>query len=362
MIKIGIDVQSSQGQTTGLGVYTSSLVQSLSSESRNGTQICLLAGERKGDLNTLGRLRWENVELPRKVKEGKIRLLHVPAFSPPMIKSCRVIVTVHDLIGMLFPNQKGWPSRFYWGKWLPARIKQADFLIAVSEHTKKDVIRYLGVSEKKIKVIHSSGHEGFSAVRDSACLQETRGRFGIREKYFLSVGTLEPRKNLQRVIQAFARFRREIPSGNEWQLVVAGSKDFARGKFFREMTDGKDLSMEDIIFTGYVKREDLNTLYSGAAAFLFPSLYEGFGFPVLEAMASGTPVLTSDRTSLPEIAGEAALAVNPEDVNAISEGMKLFAADEKARVEFIQKGFERIKHFSWSQTAKETLAVYESLC
>ena len=362
MTRIGIDVQAGEGPITGLGVYTASLVKALREQKSNGFEITLFNEAQEEGWNTLQRLRWENVELPMKVKKEKIELLHVPAFSPPMRKSCRVVVTVHDLIGMLFPNQKGWPSRFYWGKWLPRRIKKADFLIAVSEHTRKDAVRYLGVPENKIKVIHSSGHEGFSPIHNPLSLQEMRGRFGIREKYFLCVGTLEPRKNLPRVIQTFARFRREVLSGKDCQLVVVGSKDFAHGKFFQEMTGGKDLSSEDIIFTGYVKRQDLNALYSGAVAFLFPSLYEGFGFPVLEAMASGTPVLTSDRTSLPEVVGEAAIKVNPEDITAICEGMRLLARDEKMRQELIQKGFERIKYFSWSKTAKETLAVYESLC
>ncbi len=362
MIKIGIDIQSSQGQKTGLGVYTANLVQSLLSESRNGTQVCLLESERKGDLNTLQRLRWENVELPKKAKEEKIRLLHVPAFSPPMTKPCRLVVTVHDLIGMLFPNQKGWPSRFYWGKWLPAMLKRADHLIAVSEHTKKDVIEHLGIPEQKITVIYSSGHEGFVASCDRERMRKLRSRFEIKEKYFICVGTLEPRKNLGRVLEAFLKFLSQASPSDKYQLVVVGSKEFAHGKFFKEINKNRRLNPDDIIFTGYVDQSDLNCLYACAQAFLFPSLYEGFGFPVLEAMASGTPVLTSDRTSLPEVAGEAAMKVNPEDVNALCEGMKLLATDEKIRQELIQKGFERIKHFSWSKTAKETLAVYESLC
>ncbi|HXV28479.1 MAG TPA: glycosyltransferase family 1 protein, partial [bacterium] len=171
-----------------------------------------------------------------------------------------------------------------------------------------------------------------------------------------------PRKNLMRVMKAFSKFTGECVSGDPYQLVIVGSKDFAHGKFFQEMVKTQGETLGDVIFTGYVDQQDLNCLYACAEAFVFPSLYEGFGFPVIEAMASGTPVITSDRTSLPEVAGEAALKVNPEDTDAIFEGMRLFAMDNSARNEFIQKGFQRIKNFSWSKTARETLAVYEALC
>jgi glycosyltransferase involved in cell wall biosynthesis len=358
-MRIGIDIQSSRGQITGLGVYTSKLLESLLEEKRNGLTICPLSKSQKADWNTPRRLFWENVELPKLVKRERIELLHVPAFAPPCLKTGRLVVTVHDLIGMLCPNPMGIPSRFYWGRWLPLTLKRADRLIAVSEHSKKDVVQHLRIPEKKITVIYSSGHEGFRPVCDSQRMKKMRAQLGIKEKYFLCVGTLEPRKNLLRVMEAFKRFVKQSSADGKFQLVVVGSKDFAHGRFFHEIAS---IGLEDIIFTGYVEHEDLNCLYACAQAFIFPSLYEGFGFPALEAMASGTPVLTSDRTSLPEVAGKAALKVNPEDTDAIYEGMKLFATDEKARNEFIRKGFERIKHFSWSKTARETLAVYESLC
>lgn len=358
-MKIGIDIQATEGPLTGLGVYTKNLVRALLEERRNGFEFTLLHKGRKGDLDTLRRILWESVEIPSRVRKNRIQLLHVPAFSAPLIKPCKVVVTVHDLIGMIFPNQLGWPSRFYWGRWLPMTVRRADALIADSENTKQDLIRLLGISPQKVTVIYPSGHEGFRPERDSKSLDELRGRFGIKEKYFLTVGTLEPRKNIIRIIQAFSKFVREVCVGHLYQLIIVGLTDFAHGKFVKGILGEEKVGEGSaVILTGYLKREDLNTLYSGAVAFLFPSLYEGFGIPVLEAMASGTPVLTSQISSLPEVAGEAAYYVDPYSQDEITEGMGRLC-EEDLRRGLIQKGFQQIKNFSWRETARQTLEVYE---
>lgn len=166
---------------------------------------------------------------------------------------------------------------------------------------------------------------------------------------------------MARVVKAFSKFAKERrrKDGNS-QLVIVGSKEFAHGRFFNSMVESGLLESE-VVLPGYVDQKDLNVLYSSAEAFLFPSLYEGFGIPVLEAMACGTPVLTSHSSSLPEVAGEAAYYVNPSEEDAITEGMKALADDPGLRQELIKKGFERIKRFSWRQTALQTLEVYASL-
>lgn len=360
-MKIGIDAQASKGRLTGLGVYTKNLIQFLLAQQRNGFEFVLISREQKGDWNTAERLLWENAEVPRQARRGRIGILHVPAFSPPLIKPCRVVVTVHDLIGMFFANQLGWPSRFYWGKWLPLTVRKADAIIADSENTKKDIVEHLQVPEARVKVIYPSGHEGFSPHQEPAALKRTRERFGIKEKYFLTVGTLEPRKNLLRTIEAFSQFLKTSKSDATFQLVVVGSIDFAHGKFLKILLENCKLDSDDVILTGYVEQEDLNMLYSGAEGFVFASLYEGFGIPVLEAMASGAPVITSRSSSLPEVAGDAAAYVDPCDVSAIANGMCDIASNSTLRKQLVEKGFERIKHFSWRDTANKTLEVYESL-
>lgn len=360
-MRVGIDVQARNGPKTGLGVYTENLVQALLQERRNGYEFCFFEKDEARDWNTLRRLFWENSELPAHVRANRVEILHVPAFAPPLVKPCRTVVTVHDLIGMVFPNQLGWPSRFYWGQWLPLAVKRADALIADSENTKKDIMKFLRISEKKITVIYPSGHEGFRPLAPSEGLLELRKRVGFQGKYFLAVGTLEPRKNIARVIQAFLRFLEKRGNKDpQFHLILVGSKEFAHGRFYDSLL-GSSADWARIHFTGYLEKKDLNVLYSGAEAFVFPSLYEGFGIPVLEAMASGTPVITSRTSSLPEVAGDAVTYVDPYDVEALAGALETMESEEELRKGWIQKGFARIQRFSWRRTVKETLSVYETV-
>lgn len=361
-MKIGIDIQAAAGPQTGLGVYTNGLLDSLLRENgkRHTFHLYRKEGEQRSrDLNTLERLVWENMELPRQVKRDRVELLHVPAFAPPLIRPCRVVATVHDLIELIFPNAMGWPSRFYWSQWLPRAVRGADRIIADSQSTKADIEKYLGIDEKRIAVIYPSGHEGFTSDVSQESLWETRRQFGIREKYFLSVGTLEPRKNIFRVIEAFQKFLERKKESPVYQLVLVGSLDFGHGRFFERLRRQCPAVWDSLVFTGYVPKENLNLLYTGAEVFVYPSLYEGFGIPVLEAMASGVPVLTSRFSSLPEVAGDAAFYVDPMDSNAIAEGLFALTEDERLRKELVQKGLERRKRFSWRETAREILRVYE---
>ncbi len=359
-MKIGISVQSLHGSKTGLGVYTEGIVNGLQTAGNSRHQFFLYEKKTAGDLNTLRRLYWENIELMKLTQGDRIDLLHIPAFAPPICKCFRLVVTVHDLIGMIFPNQMGLPSQLYWGQWLPYAVRKADVMVVDSENTKKDVLKYLQVPEKKIRVVYPSGHERFAPNMNSRTFEIFKSKIGVQDNYFLSVGTLEPRKNLTRILQAFGEFRKKKRSVRH-QLVIVGSKDFAYGRAFKALATQAVLDSNDVIFTGYVEDEILNDLYGGATAFLFPSLYEGFGIPVLEAMAAGAPVITSNLSSLPEVAGTAAYFVNPYRVDEITEAMNTFSENSNVRQDFIDKGFQRINKFSWKQAARQLLEVYESL-
>ena len=359
-MKIGIDLQATKGRRTGLGVYTENLVRVLKDREGRGHEIFYYAKSHDRDCNTIERWYWENIELPYLAKKDRVHLLHVPAFAPPFLKLCRLVVTVHDIIGMIFPNQIGLPSRLYWGKWLPLVIQRADAIIVDSENTKKDVLKFLDVPEKRLRLIYPSGHENFSPNLNGKALQQLKNRLGIKEKYFLCVGAIEPRKNLSRVIEAFVQFMKR-KRDTRYQLVVVGSKHFAHGRTFHELVTDTAIKFEDVIFAGYVKHEDLNLLYCGTEAFLFPSLYEGFGIPVLEAMAAGVPVMTSNVSSLPEVGGEAAYYVDPSDIDQISRGIYRLAEEPQLRRELIEKGFKQIQKFSWRRTVEQTLEVYEEL-
>lgn len=358
-MKIGLDIQACRGPKTGLGVYTEQLAGALRAF-KDRHQFFYYASSDSARWSTPRRIYWENVELPNRAKKDRVEILHVPAFSPPFVKFSKLVVTVHDLIGKVFPNQLGLASRWYWRNWLPYAVHRADRIIADSENTKRDLMRHLKVPEEKISVIYPSGHEGFSADVNGAALNALKKGLGIRGKYFLCVGTIEPRKNLLCALQAYNQFLRK-KRDSCYQLIVVGSKDFAHGKAFKEVIQQVSGNTNSIVFTGYLEHDDLNRLYCGAEAFLFPSLYEGFGIPVLEAMASGVPVLSSNRSSLPEVGGDAVYPVDPTDIEGMAQGMSLLAEDSALRRQLVDRGFQQIKKFSWHKTAQEVVQVYESL-
>ncbi|HLM83626.1 MAG TPA: glycosyltransferase family 1 protein [Candidatus Bathyarchaeia archaeon] len=235
--------------------------------------------------------------------------------------------------------------------------KKSDQIIAVSRSTKEDARKFLGFAEEKITTIYNGidsrffGDEEFS--RD-----DLKKGYGILDKYILFLGTLEPRKNLSRVIDAFAGFKEVYKGGSEYQLVVAGKKGWLTEEYFQQ---AKDLGIEeDVIFTGYVGGDELKPLYANAEFFVMPSLYEGFGQTIVEAMACGAPCLLSKVSSIPEIAGEAAYFVDPNDTEGIAKGMVELAGNKELREKLSAAGREQAKKFSWEKCARETLGVYKS--
>ena len=357
---IGFDAQATQGRRSGLGVYTSNLLNALKKEIAEPFQLRVYAEKLapEKNVNTLQRLGWENWTLPGLVRRDKVDILHVPAFAPAFLKPCRLVVTVHDIAGRLFKNQIGRSSAFYWGTWLPFVVKQADRIIADSQHTQQDLLRHLKVREEKITVVYPSGHEGFTTGILKETLATVKRNLNICGNYFLFVGTLEPRKNLNRILNAFKIFSVLHP---DYQLVLVGSQKFGHGKYTQALEREHALGSSSVLATGFVDHETLNALYCGARGLLFPSLYEGFGIPILEAMASGCPVLTSNTTSTPEVAGDAGILVDPFSVDEIAREMTRLAENASLCSGLKEKGLVQIKKFSWKKTARGVLAVYESL-
>ena len=358
---IGFDAQATQGRQSGLGVYTTHLLNALKVELRPPFELRAYQNPVPSELgvSTLRRLMWENWTLPRLVRQDKVDLLHVPAFSPAFCGVCKyLVVTVHDIAGMLFPNQIGRASAFYWGWWLPHVVRRADRILADSHHTRKDLLEHLRVPESKITVVYPSGHEGFRADIPKEKIEAVQKKYGIGGRYFLFVGTLEPRKNLPRVLDAFKVF---LEGHLEYQLVLVGSQAFAHGKYAEQLSRDHDVASASVLAPGFMDHESLNALYCGAQGLIFPSLYEGFGIPILEAMASGCPVLTSKVTSTPEVAGDAGLLVDPYCVDEITRGMTQLAEDSAPRRKLVDRGFAQIKKFSWKFTADGVIEAYKSL-
>jgi glycosyltransferase involved in cell wall biosynthesis len=301
---------------------------------------------------------WTHARLSAEMALHPPDVLFVPAHVLPLHHPAASVTTVHDLGYLHYPEAHRSADRRYldWSTAWSAR--QSTAVIADSRATKEDLIRAYGVARDRIHVIYLGARRDLARVGDTSAIAGARARYGVGERYLLYVGTLQPRKNLARVVEAF---RRLVAAGRSSgvQLVLAGKKGWLYEDLFALV---RESGLEDrVLFPGYIEDADLAQLMSGAIAFVFPSLYEGFGMPVLEAQACGAAVMTGKNSSLPEVAGDAALLVDPLDVDAIAEAMQRLVDDEDLRQELVRRGYENVKRFSWEKCARETLAVLESV-
>jgi len=279
-------------------------------------------------------------------------LLHKPQGVP-------TVITVHDLSTLLFPELHVQDTVEMHEKKTHFVRNLADLIIAVSENTRRDVIEHLGVPPERVHVVYEAAGEHFQPIKDAHTVGTLTHRYGLQpNNYILTVGTLEPRKNQIRLVEAFHLLsQRGITQG--LKLVLAGRKGWLYDNLFQRVTE---LGLtKDVIFTGVVPDKDLPALMSGALVFAYPSLYEGFGLPVLEAMACGVPVVTSNVSALPEVAGDAALIADPHDVESLAEAMRRLIENESLRTTLRNKGLTQAARFSWKRAAQETLKAYSSV-
>jgi glycosyltransferase involved in cell wall biosynthesis len=287
---------------------------------------------------------------PRVLRHVEADLVHGPVFVGPLIAPCPVVITVHDLSFIRFPHLFRPANRLYLTVMTRLSARRARRLIAVSEHAASETVRLLGVPREKVDVVYHGVDPLFRPLPPEQ-VAAFRRRRRLPDQFVLFVGTLEPRKNLERLIEAFAR----IPRG-EAKLVLVGGKGWLYEDLFARV---EALGLSDaVVFPGYVRSEELPLWYNAATAFAYPSLYEGFGMPVTEAQACGTPVVTSTSSSLPEAAGDAALLVDPEDVEAIATGLTQILDDDTLREALTKRGLAHARTFDWSRTARQTVQVY----
>jgi len=274
-------------------------------------------------------------------------LLFVPAHVLPLIHPRPSLVTIHDLGYRHFPEAHPRLQRLYLNLSTRWNARVAQHILADSQATKADLVEMYDTPPEKITVAYPGYDTSLAPVRDESALAAAKRRYGIHGEYFLHLGTLQPRKNLARLIEAFAAAEVEAT------LVLAGPRGWLYEELFARV---RRLGMERrVLFPGYVAGEDKAALISGARAFVFPSLHEGFGLPVLEAQACGCPVLCADRSSLPEVAGEGALRVDPLDTAALAEGMRRLASDAELRKDLVERGTANLRRFSWARCARQVL-------
>ncbi len=365
-MKILTDVRLlAKGGTSGIEEYTRNLLTALLARDTANSYSFFYNGFRKLPLELEGEvIDWR---IPNKILDLSSRFLGMPAvdriagadlvFSPHFnLLTTRAprVVTFHDLSFLHHPyffsgKQRVW----HWLQGIGRQTKEAARMIAVSEFTKSDLVNLLGVPPEKIEVVYSGISEDFRKI--AASPSASRNDYDVRP-YFLSLGTLEPRKNVPAIIRAFNILKREKDFA-DWQLVIAGRPGWLYQEIDREARQSPFGA--DIVFTGPVKTGDRVMLYNLAKVFVYPSFFEGFGFPPLEAQACGCPVVASDRTSLPEVLGDGALLVNPWKVAMLADAMREAALNEKTRTRLIAAGLKNSRRFSWETAAQKTMEVFE---
>jgi glycosyltransferase involved in cell wall biosynthesis len=295
--------------------------------------------------------------LSAELRRHPVDVLHVQFTAPPFAP-CPVVTTIHDLSFEHLPETFKRRSRAQLRLTVRRTARKAALILTLSEFSRRDIIETYAVEPERVIVTPAAAPTHFKPIADKTELKKIRERYGIGANYLLSLGSIQPRKNLTRLIEAFLWLRTSRPASRLPQLVIAGKRGWLDDEVFRAAQ--RDGPNESVKFIGYVPEEDLPALYSGAMCFVYPSYFEGFGLPVLEAMQCGAPVIAGNQTSLPEVAGDAALLFDPFDTKALGEAIARVIDHPDYRAELRARGLKRAAEFSWIATARLTLKAYES--
>ncbi|EHP84940.1 glycosyltransferase family 4 protein [Methanotorris formicicus] len=372
-MKIGITSEQLNRPLTGRGYYIYHLIKILSSNTnKNNYDIYLINYKNTQMFPNLKHIILENpfkritksyqlwyLYLPLGLYDisKKVDIVHCINAEPIYLKpkNIKLITTIYDIIPYLFPKTYTFSTSFRFRFILPKTLKISNKIITISHHTKQDIIKHFKIPEDKIKVIHLAANENYKPLNEKE-IEKIREKYNLNYPFILYVGGLEPKKNISTLLKALYKLKKQ---GIKHKLVITGEKRWKYKSIFE--TIEKLNLQKDVIFTGYVPDEDLPALYNAADLFVYPSLYEGFGLPPLEAMACGTPVITSSTSSLPEVVGDAGIMVNPYDVDELAKAMYEVLTNDGLREELSKKGLERAKLFSWKKCAEEHLKVYEEV-
>lgn len=370
---IGIISDSIDGFSGGIGVYTYQLLKNFN-QIDNENKYHLIHYS-KSDLDLYNQNNeilipknrfiqglgsyffWRYITLPKNLKKYPLDIVHDPYELGPFTfsQSFRKVITVHDLTPLLFPSLFKWGDVMLHRLLLKKTINKADRIITDSYHSQKDLMEYLDVPKEKIEVIYLGKDESFKPLKFKE-ITNVKEKYSLPTQFILSVGGLHPIKNIPRLLKAFYLAQKD---GLEHKLVIVGGVVDKTEDIFNTINV---LGLEEeVIFTGTIPHNDLIGLYNAADLFTYPCLYAGFGFPPLEAMSCGTPVITSSTSSLPEVAGDAAVLINPYETREIAKAINGVLSDKKVMKTLIKNGFKRAKMFNWRKTAEETLEVYKQV-
>ncbi|OGY25833.1 MAG: hypothetical protein A2134_00275 [Candidatus Woykebacteria bacterium RBG_16_39_9b] len=362
---IGIDASRiTAEEKTGTESYSFNLINALQIVDNKNKYTLYLNKPHKYFEPTAKNFTVKYIPFPRLWTQGRLALeclmnppdvLFVPAHTIPVIRrpSLKTVVTIHDLGAEFLEQYHKFPQKLYLNWSTNYVAKYATHIIAVSESTKNDLIKMFALESSRISVVHEGVNRRYFSRRGEGKVGQIKKKYGL-ENYLLFVGTIQPRKNLVNLIEAFSKIRLK-----DIDLVLVGKPGWLYDEIYKAP---KKFGVEDRVkFLGYVPINELPALYSGASGLALVSLYEGFGLPVLEAMAAGCPCLVSNQSSLPEVAGDAALTVDPDDENDIKRGIEELLEDQKTRQELIERGLNRVKKFTWEKAAEKTLAVLEKV-
>lgn len=373
-MRIGIDAHFASYELRGIGKYVVQLVAGLMHEREPHEYVIYGDPQMFPQPNGRGNVRfrnpgslpypiWEQLVLPRWVRQDGVALLHCPANTAPVVlpKQVKLVMTVHDVMYLLpshiLASSKVFRQRLgsLYRRWVVRRVGlRADCIVADSAYTGQEVVRYLGIAPDRVRCVHLGIDLQLASLAHTIASPKEIGGKKLDGPFLLALGAGDPRKNTLAVIRAYGGRWRELP--NQEKLVIVGLRDW-RSSSANELVHKLGLS-DRVLFAGYVTEELLAWLYASARCFLYPSLYEGFGLPPLEAMACGTPVITSNCTSVPEVAAGAAILVDPTSEESIGDALVQLLRDEGLRRHLIQQGKERVRKFAWQNMVRQMLRVY----
>ncbi len=365
-MRIGIDAR--RLHDFGIGTYIRNLLRQLARLDRQSEFVVLCQPRDLDALSSLGdnfRARPEHartysiaeqITIPLALRRERVDLFHAPHYVLPPLVRCRSVVTIHDCLHLMFPQYLS--SRLapmYARVSITLAARRATRVLTVSESSKRDILRFVDVPADKIDVIYNSYDERFGVEPREEDVVRVRERYQLQDEFVLYAGRVKPHKNLERLIEAFDIVRR---SGLDHLKLILIGDEISRYTALRRAVHAHQLH-KYVRFLGYQPEETLAIMYRLASVFAFPSLYEGFGLPPLEAMASGTPVVTSNASSLPEVVGDAALLVEPRDPHSIADGIRRVLCDQRLRSELRAKGLVRASQFSWETSVRRIREIYE---